>query len=86
MAHQEAKELLPAIAGGMDGIKDYFKFWNLVDWILDQVAIPQMSWMGKLFGTLKNFADMHIVSENSALNSRSCCVQVTGTHTHTHAI
>lgn len=32
MAHQEAKELLPAIAGGMDGIKDYFKFWNLVDW------------------------------------------------------
>ena len=34
MAHQEAKELLPAIAGGMDGIKDYFKFWNLVDWSL----------------------------------------------------
>lgn len=34
MAHQEARELLPAIAGGMDGIKDYFKFWNLVDWSL----------------------------------------------------
>lgn len=32
MAHQEAKELLPAIAGGLDGIKDYFKFWNIVDW------------------------------------------------------
>ena len=45
-----------------------------------------MSWMGKLFGTLKNFADMHIVSENSALNSRSCCVQVTGTHTQYNCI
>lgn len=34
MAHQEVKELLPAIAGGLDGIRDYFQFWNIVDWPL----------------------------------------------------
>ncbi|CAE7523171.1 pkd2 [Symbiodinium microadriaticum] len=33
IAHVEAKELLPAIAGGIDGIRDYLGFWNVVDWM-----------------------------------------------------
>ncbi|CAE7198729.1 pkd2 [Symbiodinium natans] len=33
IAHVEAKELLPAIAGGIDGIRDYLGFWNVVDWL-----------------------------------------------------
>eukprot|EP00438_Fugacium_kawagutii_P014773 Skav228762 [mRNA] locus=scaffold589:317012:326206:+ [translate_table: standard] len=52
MAHSEAKELLPAIAGGMDGIKDYFKFWNVVDWILAIVAVSFRAGWDSMLGSL----------------------------------
>ncbi|CAJ1371336.1 unnamed protein product [Effrenium voratum] len=33
IAQAEVKELVPAIAGGVDGLKDYLGFWNIVDWM-----------------------------------------------------
>mmetsp|Transcript_146752 Transcript_146752/g.365968 ORF Transcript_146752/g.365968 Transcript_146752/m.365968 type:complete len:1169 (-) Transcript_146752:49-3555(-) len=32
MLYSELKELLPAARGGLDSLKNYFAFWNIVDW------------------------------------------------------
>lgn len=31
--YAELKELIPAALNGLDGIKDYMGFWNIVDWV-----------------------------------------------------
>eukprot|EP00439_Symbiodinium_sp_Y106_P001154 s7652_g1.t1 len=41
--HSELKEAIPAAMNGLDGIKDYLKFWNVVDWINVTVGIGCVS-------------------------------------------
>ncbi|CAE7474410.1 pkd2 [Symbiodinium natans] len=41
--HSELKEAIPAAMNGLDGIKDYLKFWNVVDWINVTVGIACVS-------------------------------------------
>ncbi|CAE7573177.1 pkd2 [Symbiodinium sp. CCMP2592] len=41
--YSELKEAIPAAMNGLDGIKDYLKFWNVVDWINVTVGIGCVS-------------------------------------------
>lgn len=42
----EMKELVPAAMNGLDGIKDYLKLWNVIDWIAIGFGFTTLSfWM-----------------------------------------
>jgi len=44
--YAEMKEAIPAAMNGLDGIKDYLKFWNVVDWLAIAFGITTVSfWM-----------------------------------------